>query len=626
MSIKKTIYALFAIFMAFTMGFAQAAAGTDINHAVQHLQDDGKLIIPNVRVGNDHYTVVFQLFSPQFGSAGALFTPSFKLLSITSVAVTGNEAANEHSFYDTIGGQLNLPLVYIDESPYALTLTLQKNTSSSTDLIFKVTKINPADELSMLFLISGTNASLLPKGTYGDKAVGLHFVVDAESHFVAFSDRPNRVATHMEGGLTGFVDVYNSSNFLENPPNVTFGAKNILTGKYEATVFEMIDPFVYDGKFIMPVVGAIGVEKMPPLGEYSSANFVIDSWPFFSDVADAVTTGVNEVARIVDNTVDNIGDVSREIVSSTVDVISFGVSKIGELSSEIVDVFEKEVNNAKMVLGNALVEGYNDVVSAVQGEVDEFAGNTEALITALKNDGPTLKRLLLIDGLFSDNPLKMFNPGYINNVLSNTQQTRTALAELGAHTLMVGVKVESSDIVGSGSVIGLLIDVDTLDIGIYQTAELSAGAQAGADVSVIFGYAVGNIDSVGGLGVGVGASATLGLGMAVGADWNASIGFPSERLDDNVKQIALRSLGGLAGIMSAFVNLEFSGLSLGIGAGGELSLAGSVGYTKIIGTINVSDLLTDAENNDLQAILNDFIELLGYAGLNSQDLSSKLNQ
>jgi len=299
-----------------------AAMSDDTNPAVLHLKDDGTLVVPTIRVGNDHYTVTLQMLASQGFTAGKLFLPSFKVVDVAPVQVPeGMEGKNEHGFYDIATGKVDLPLVYINEKPYALVLTLV----DSASLTFKLSNMSPADELSMLFLLtSTTTVSLLPEGTYGDKQVGMHFAVDAESHFVAFSDRPNRVAVHMEGGLAGFVDTYNSTNFLENPPNVTFGGKNVLSGKDEATVFEMSNPFVYEGQFIMPVVGAIGVEELPSLGVYSSANFVIDSWSL-SDIGNIVSDGINMVANGGVATVDALSKVDSDTIKSTVDVLRFAM-------------------------------------------------------------------------------------------------------------------------------------------------------------------------------------------------------------------------------------------------------------------------------------------------------------
>jgi|GEM_PF-6244174 len=234
------------------------------------LQDDGTLVIPQVRIGTKYYTATLKKDST------TSLTPEFALQSINEINTSnGLSTSNtEHSNFYPSTGVAEIPSFLSGAKTYSLAL----KATDATHQRFVVQHMVAKDEVTWLYMLSGPSVvSFKTEGTYGDTTVGEHFTIDVNENIVQFSDRPHRLANNYPGGITAFNDYYSVSNFLDNPPNVTFAGTDKNTGTSDATVFEMSTPFIYQDKWIMPVTGAIGSEKLPPVGDYIDASFVVDT-------------------------------------------------------------------------------------------------------------------------------------------------------------------------------------------------------------------------------------------------------------------------------------------------------------------------------------------------------------
>jgi len=148
--------------------------------------------------------------------------------------------------------------------------------------------------ISWLFMVTNESAILKSKGDYDGKTIGSHFVIDIKSNITAFSDRPNRQAKKIAGGLNSFAKFYEKSNFMTNPPNVTFAGVYTETEKENSTVFEMEMPFIYQNRFIIPVKNIIGNQVLPPYGNYADVNFVVDN--FFGSISHMASSVAGKIA------------------------------------------------------------------------------------------------------------------------------------------------------------------------------------------------------------------------------------------------------------------------------------------------------------------------------------------
>jgi hypothetical protein len=153
------------------------------------------------------------------------------------------------------------------------------------------------NQISLLFMITADNIKLEKSGTYEAGYVGEHFVINSDAHVLVFSDRPHRVAKRLEGGLVAFTEFYGKSDFVTDPPNITFAGKYNVDGAEKYSVLEMSKPFFDNKRVIVPIVSALGDQVIPPHGDYSGISIVVDN--IFGAVIGWVETGLAGVGTAI---------------------------------------------------------------------------------------------------------------------------------------------------------------------------------------------------------------------------------------------------------------------------------------------------------------------------------------
>lgn len=299
---KKNIFGLAAAII-----LSASTASADVI-----LQDDGSLFLPQIRVGNEYYAAMLQM------SSFPKLTPSFSLEDAWLVSNKGIE----HSSFSPNAGILEIPRVLVGNVSYKINLSMVGVLGKRLVL----QSLSPADQISWLFSVIAPTASLKAEGNYGGKEVGMHFIINASDQIMAFSDRPHRVAKNLKNGLNGFNEMYHSSDFQDDPPNVTFSGNNTASGNEEATIFEMTGPFIFEGQFIMPVHSAVGEMKLPSVGEYKNVSFMIDSW--WGDVTSTVTHITSTVVHEIASNSDRIAKVGIAIATIAGTAVTCSVGEV----------------------------------------------------------------------------------------------------------------------------------------------------------------------------------------------------------------------------------------------------------------------------------------------------------
>lgn len=135
-------------------------------------------------------------------------------------------------------------------------------------------------KINALFFINALS------GTVEQTGNKTQIVIPANSSIILFSDRPNRIAKPVKSGLIGFVEFFKASNFVKNPPNITFSAELNAAPSITASVLEIGTPTIEKNNFILPIIKANGSEKIPNLGKYKNITLVIDNilWDIAEDV------------------------------------------------------------------------------------------------------------------------------------------------------------------------------------------------------------------------------------------------------------------------------------------------------------------------------------------------------
>ena len=248
--------------------------------------------------------------------------------------------------------------------------------------------------ISWLFIVTNESAILKSKGNYDDKTVGNHFIIDIKSNITAFSDRPNRQAKKVAGGLNAFSKFYEKSNFMKNPPNVTFAGLYTETDKENSTVFEMEMPFVYQNKFIIPIKNVIGDQVLPPYGSYVDVNFVIDSAWFGSSLIHGATHIINQGVKtgtgivnggvktgtgIVDGgikigttVINQVGEFVSSTYEDAVSDVEKGVKEVEHIAQKIEDEAKQEVYNVLRSIANSAEGDYRDTMKGLNDALQEL--------------------------------------------------------------------------------------------------------------------------------------------------------------------------------------------------------------------------------------------------------------
>ncbi|MCA9944318.1 MAG: hypothetical protein KC449_12605 [Anaerolineales bacterium] len=189
-------------------------------------------------------------------------------------------------------------------------------------------------KVSLLFMITAASGKL--EQTEGGKNCqdSVHLVLPTDAHVVAFSDRPHRIARHVEGGLKHFCAFYTQSDFISDPPNVTFAGNLSQTKSEQFTIFEMGKPAVGEYEVRLPVVHTIGDEKLPPMGTYKNVSLIVDSvWGAIFGWAGTLAAGTATAAACTVGEVVTIGADTAVCVAGVVGTVAAG----GEAVDQTVD-------------------------------------------------------------------------------------------------------------------------------------------------------------------------------------------------------------------------------------------------------------------------------------------------
>jgi len=141
-------------------------------------------------------------------------------------------------------------------------------------------------KVSLLFLITTGHASVN----------GNAVVVPKNSGFIAFSDRPHRVAKHMAGGMNAYIEIFINSDFETDPPNLTF-CGTAEDGSEALMVFETAEPEDAGDNVHIPIVAVNGDLDLVLSGEYTNVSLVVDDlWGAITGGIETVAAGVGTVA------------------------------------------------------------------------------------------------------------------------------------------------------------------------------------------------------------------------------------------------------------------------------------------------------------------------------------------
>lgn len=165
-------------------------------------------------------------------------------------------------------------------------------------------------------------------------------VIPQRSPLVVFSDRPHRIARAVDGGASAFAALYGRSDFLADPPNVTFAATDD-DGNEQYTVFELGQPQLEDDRVLLPIRQILGDERRLPPGEYRNASLVVDNvWDTIGDVAEiaggvvgTVAAGIGTAAACTVGEVATLGAATAVCVGGVVGTIAAGGATAGKIAS-----------------------------------------------------------------------------------------------------------------------------------------------------------------------------------------------------------------------------------------------------------------------------------------------------
>lgn len=196
---------------------------------------------------------------------------------------------------------------------------------------------NP-EKVSLLFMITAATGKL--EKTEGGKNChnSVQLILPTDAHVVAFSDRPHRIARHVKGGLRHFCAFYTQSDFISDPPNVTFAGNLSKTKVEQFTIFEMGKPTVGEYEIRLPIIHTVGEEKLPPMGTYQDVSLIVDSvWSAIFGWAGTVAAGAATAAACTVGEVASMGADTAVCVAGVVGTVAAG----GEAVNQTVDA----VNN-----------------------------------------------------------------------------------------------------------------------------------------------------------------------------------------------------------------------------------------------------------------------------------------
>jgi hypothetical protein len=312
--------------------------------------ESGVVFLPQINVAGIHYSATLQL-TPSENSL-----PAFSILEADVIGDT-DRLDDVFAIYDADERTVLLFNVLFGDTFYDIHLQGQD------DGTFAIVKLQNVTSISLLFMVNSAAGSFKETGTYNGKTIGNHFIIDANTPLIAFSDRPHRFSETRENGLLPFPEFYANSDFAVNPPNTTFSGTSITTSSVQSTVFEMENPIVADGQFIIPVRAAIGDQQLPAYGDYANLNFVIDG--FFSAIKDSVTQADTRGQSSIDNAAEKAA--AREEAASSIEERT----KLAQKQAQ--EKAQQLVKDAALLAGKGEVlpnEGYTLISDAVISTVD----------------------------------------------------------------------------------------------------------------------------------------------------------------------------------------------------------------------------------------------------------------
>jgi hypothetical protein len=277
------------------------------------LDTNGKLLIPELQIkGVGGYSVILEKVP------NTLMPMKFKIQQLIPL---NKNFVNPSAVYYPTQKTATINGVKIDGVRYNMTLKVNGS-------VYETTRFERSSQVSLLFVVTSPAASYKSSGIYSGRSVGNHFVMDAGSAVKLFSDRPYRIAEPYPGGLAGFSESYNKSDFVTGAseyPNVVFTGTNKLTGKEVTSIFVISDVFISGGSFVVVVNKAIGSSKLPDVADYSNTSLFIDNW--FSDAVNSVGDALSSAGSSIATAAENAGGAIVSAGSSVLSALESGSDK-----------------------------------------------------------------------------------------------------------------------------------------------------------------------------------------------------------------------------------------------------------------------------------------------------------
>ena len=169
--------------------------------------------------------------------------------------------------------------------------------------------------VSMLFMIVSEEVSVKDG----------HIELSNNERVTVFSDRPHRIAKPLPGGVEAFGKFFNDSDFIDDPPNVTFAGNLNADKKEYYTIFEIGDPVLSKNSVLLPIINVIGEEKSIPDGSYSNVSLVVDNiWGTILGSIETAAAGIATAAACTVGEVATMGADTAVCAAGVAGTIALG--------------------------------------------------------------------------------------------------------------------------------------------------------------------------------------------------------------------------------------------------------------------------------------------------------------
>ncbi len=189
-------------------------------------------------------------------------------------------------------------------------------------------EISSDNKVSLLYLLTAETGKVENRHNGG-----INIIIPKDANIIVFSDRPHRIAKHVPGGVASFADFFSHSDLMTDPPNITFAGNFNVDETEKYSVLELVNPFVKDDFFVMPINTAIGDEKLLPEGEYENISIVIDNvWGWIGAIGAAIGTvgaGAGTIAACTVGEVATAGLDTGVCVAGVVGTIGAATGTVG---------------------------------------------------------------------------------------------------------------------------------------------------------------------------------------------------------------------------------------------------------------------------------------------------------